>query len=131
MGFLTWLKVQWDRAAAVAFAALGLVCLLLGWLGASGTPHLAVQVPYFISGGLTGIFLAGLAAMMWLSADMRDEWRELRRLRVLLENEQSNSATGDAQVTALTAVAPTGSEYPDIAVRRPRRRTRAVASDDA
>lgn len=90
MGFLTWLRVQWDRGAAVVLAVLGLIALLLGWLGASDTPHLAIQIPYFISGGLTGIFLAGAAACMWLSADMRDEWRELRRLRVLLEEEKAD-----------------------------------------
>lgn len=89
MELLTWLRTQWDRAGAVALALLGLVALLLGWLGASDTPHLAIQIPYFISGGLTGIFLVGSAAVLWLSADMRDEWRELRRLRVLLEEERA------------------------------------------
>lgn len=89
MAFLTWLRVQWDRAAAIGLAVLGLLTLLLGWLGASDSPHVAIQIPYFISGGLTGIFLAGAAATLWLSADMRDEWRELRRLRVLLEAEHA------------------------------------------
>lgn len=89
MGYLTWLRAQWDRAAAAALALLGLVALLMGWLGASDTPHLAYQIPYFISGGLTGIFLIGAAVGLWLSADMRDEWRELRRLRVLMEEERA------------------------------------------
>ncbi len=89
MELLTWLRTQWDRAGAVALALLGLLALGLGWLGASDTPHLAIQIPYFISGGLTGIFLVGSAAALWLSADMRDEWRELRRLRVLLEEERA------------------------------------------
>ena len=97
MGFLTWLRVQWDRGAAVVLAVLGLLALLLGWLGASDTPHLAIQIPYFISGGLTGIFLAGAAAAMWLSADMRDEWRELRRLRVLLEEEKADRLAAEAR----------------------------------
>ena len=88
MSVWTWLRVQWDRVAAIAFAIGGLLALLFGWLGASDSPHLAIQIPYFISGGLVGILLAGLAATLWLSADMRDEWRELRRLRVLLEEEQ-------------------------------------------
>ena len=91
MAFMTWLRVQWDRAAALGLAVLGLLALLLGWLGASDSPHVAIQIPYFISGGLTGIFLAGAAATMWLSADMRDEWRELRRLRVLLEAEYESA----------------------------------------
>ncbi len=103
MELLTWLRTQWDRAAAVALAVLGLLALGLGWLGASDTPHLAIQIPYFISGGLTGIFLVGSAAALWLSADLRDEWRELRRLRVLLEEERAerlaarNGATGASE----------------------------------
>lgn len=97
MGILTWLRTQWDRAAAVALAVLGLLALLLGWAGASDTPHLAIQIPYFISGGLTGIFLVGSAAAMWLSADMRDEWRELRRLRVLLEADTAQASAGSVR----------------------------------
>jgi hypothetical protein len=88
---VTWLRVQWDRAAAIVLAVGAALALLLGWLGASDTPHLAIQIPYFISGGLAGILLAGLAATLWLSADMRDEWRELRRLRVLLEEERAEA----------------------------------------
>ncbi len=113
MELLTWLRTQWDRVGAVALAALGLLALLLGWLGASETPHLAVQIPYFISGGLTGIFLVGSAAALWLSADMRDEWRELRRLRVLLEEERADrlaSRNGSAGPAA-TADA---SEQPEL-----------------
>jgi hypothetical protein len=37
-------------------------------------------MPYVVSGGLVGIFLLGLGGVMWLSADLRDEWRELARL---------------------------------------------------
>ena len=46
----------------------------------------AQQIPYIISGGIGGLFLLGLGAMLWLSADLRDEWRKLdaieRQLRV-------------------------------------------------
>lgn len=99
MGFLTFLRIQWDRAAAVALAVLGVLALVLGWRGASDTPHLAVQIPYFISGGLAGVLLLAGATGLWLSADMRDEWRELRRLRVLLE------ATPDAASPARERIA--------------------------
>jgi hypothetical protein len=37
-------------------------------------------MPYMLSGGVTGIFMIGLAAVLWLSADMRDEWRKLDRI---------------------------------------------------
>ena len=83
MGFVTWLRVQWDRAFAVAAFVGGLVALLLGWLGISDALYVVEQLPYLISGGLVGLFLLGLGAVLWISADLRDEWRELRGLREL------------------------------------------------
>lgn len=83
MGFLTWLRVQWDRAAAGAAFVAGLVALGLGWLGISDSLYVVEQLPYLISGGLLGLFLLGLGAVLWISADLRDEWRELRGLREL------------------------------------------------
>jgi hypothetical protein len=80
----TWLRQQWDRAAAAVLMGLGLVGLLLGWMGVSDTPFPAEQVPYLISGGLLGVFLLGLGAMFWLSADLRDEWRKLDRIEAAL-----------------------------------------------
>jgi hypothetical protein len=83
MGFVTWFRVQWDRAAAVVAFAAGLVALLVGWLGISDALYVVQQLPYLISGGLLGLFLLGLGAVLWISADLRDEWRELRGLREL------------------------------------------------
>ena len=83
MGILTWLRVQWDRAAAGAAFLAGLVALGLGWLGISDSLYVVEQLPYLISGGLVGLFLLGFGAVMWISADLRDEWRELRGLREL------------------------------------------------
>jgi hypothetical protein len=75
--FYKWLKCQWDRAAAVAAGVLGLVALLLGWLGVSRSGLPAEQIPYLASGAVLGLFALGIAATLWLSADLRDEWRKL------------------------------------------------------
>jgi peptidoglycan/LPS O-acetylase OafA/YrhL len=91
-GFLGWLRVQWDRTAAVAAGVIGLLVLVLGWVGVSGTPHIAEQLPYFISGGLIGLFFLGMAVALWLSADLRDEWRELRALRTMLAGTDTDKA---------------------------------------
>lgn len=80
MEFLKWARSQWDRSAAVVAAAGGAVALLLGWLGASDNTNPAGQIPYVISGGLVGIFLVALASTLWVSADLRDEWRKLDQL---------------------------------------------------
>lgn len=87
MVILKLIRNQWDRSLAIAALCLGALVLLIGYLGVSGTPFVAKQLPYFISAGFVGLFLLGIAAIAWLSADLRDEWRELRALRVLLERE--------------------------------------------
>jgi hypothetical protein len=61
--------------------AAGAVVLLLGWWGISGTTSVGRQLPYIISGGLFGIFLLGVGGLLWVSADLRDEWRELWQIR--------------------------------------------------
>lgn len=88
MDLLTLLRTQWDRAGAWVAIALGALAVVVGWVGVSGTGLTAEQIPYVISGGLGGIFLLGLGAMLWLSADMRDEWRVLEQLREQLEEAQ-------------------------------------------
>jgi hypothetical protein len=80
MEVLNFARKQWDRVAAVVAAAAGAVALVLGWFGASDNVNPAGQIPYVISGGLAGVFLVAVASTLWLSADLRDEWRKLDRL---------------------------------------------------
>lgn len=84
MNPMTILRKQWDRVAAWVFVVAGAVVLLLGYWGISGETRVARQIPYLISGGLLGIFLLGVGGMLWVSADLRDEWRELWKLRQVL-----------------------------------------------
>ena len=78
--FLAWARHQYDRLAGWLLVAAGALALLLGWLGASSEAIAGDQIPYVISGGLFGIFLLGLGGVLLLSADLRDEWRQLERL---------------------------------------------------
>jgi hypothetical protein len=75
-----WVRNQSDRMASWVCIGLGVLCLLAGWVGVSATAFPGEQMPYVVSGGLVGIFLLGLGGVLWLSADLRDEWRELARL---------------------------------------------------
>jgi len=75
---------QWDRTSAWLLIAVGAIALIAGWVGVSATAFPGEQMPYVVSGGLVGIFLLGLGATLWLSADLRDEWRELERLEQVL-----------------------------------------------
>ncbi|MGQ0466577.1 MAG: hypothetical protein ACT4QG_14785 [Sporichthyaceae bacterium] len=85
----TLLKAQWDRAIAVACIVAAVVLLIVGYVGISGTPYVAEQLPYLISAGAVAVVLCAVAGMMWVSADLRDEWRELRALRRQLAEDSS------------------------------------------
>ena len=75
-----WVRNQSDRMASWACIGIGVICLVAGWVGVSATAFPGEQMPYVVSGGLVGLFLLGLGGVLWLSADLRDEWRELARL---------------------------------------------------
>ncbi|HWH28280.1 MAG TPA: hypothetical protein VNU26_04845 [Mycobacteriales bacterium] len=82
----SFLRTQWDRAAAWACTLVGLVLLLIGYIRISGTAYPAEQVPYLISAGLGALFLLGLAGTLWLSADLRDEHAKLDEIARLLSH---------------------------------------------
>ena len=90
MDLKTLFRLQWDRAAAWAFVGIGAVVLIVGWVGVSGSALPAEQLPYIISAGIGGMFLLGLGAMLWLSADLRDEWRKLDRIERRLGSAPAN-----------------------------------------
>jgi hypothetical protein len=79
-----WIRVQWDRVSAWACLLAGVVTLFVGWVGVSATAYTVKQLPYIAGCGLGGIFLLGTAAMLWLSADLRDEWRKLDRIEAAI-----------------------------------------------
>jgi hypothetical protein len=85
MELIKWLRLQWDRVFGAAFVITGAVALLTGWSKVSGTPYPAEQIPYVVSAGLGGLFLLGVGATLWHSADLRDEWRKLDRLEDKLD----------------------------------------------
>lgn len=96
MDLMTWVRNQWDRVGAWVLVALGGVALVLGWVGVTGTPYTFEQIPYVISGGLGGLFLLGVGAMLWISADLRDEWRKLDRLLELHEERAGEPTANGA-----------------------------------
>jgi len=107
MDLLTWMKKQWDRVAAAAIFILGLLALLLGYIGISGTSYPAEQMPFMISGGIFGLFLLGTAGILYLSADLRDEWRKLDELDDTMKRLEPTSAE-DVAPAAVTEDEPTG-----------------------
>ena len=102
MNLSKWMRLAWDRAAALVLIAAGAVALILGWVGVSGEAFPAKQLPYLISGGIAGVFILGLGTMCWLSADMRDEWTKLDRIEGALNRLAD---TGLVDVDAARAAA--------------------------
>ncbi len=85
MSLIAWARVQWDRALGALAVLIGAILLLVGWVKISDTGFVSEQLPYLASAGLGGVFLLGLGGMLWLSADLRDQWRELRGIRARLD----------------------------------------------
>ncbi|MGH9137977.1 MAG: hypothetical protein ACRD0G_13175, partial [Acidimicrobiales bacterium] len=77
MAWLRIIRILWDRSLAAGAAVVGAVFIVLGWVGVHDKVYVAQQIPYIVSGGLGGLFLLGVAATLWISADLRDEWRKL------------------------------------------------------
>jgi hypothetical protein len=100
-----WCTVQWDRALAIALTVLGAIALIIGWIGVSGALVPSEQLPYIISGGIGGLFILGVAAALWISADLHDEWRKLDRLEELLRTPPPADADARNDEVGATAVA--------------------------
>lgn len=98
MDVMTKLRSQTDRTLAVVAGLAGVVVLIIGWLGVSGTAYPAEQLPYIISGGIGALFLLGMSTALWLSADLHDEWRKLDRI------EQAILQAGAAEMPVAYAV---------------------------
>ena len=113
MNLWLYLRTQWDRALAVAAVGLGIVFLLLGYAGIRDAVLVERQMPYIISGGIGGLFLLAIGAVLWLSADLRDDWRELKELRLQVERlgdvqdaDESDGLPGSRLATAGRGASP-------------------------
>lgn len=86
-------------AAGVVLMPVGLVLVLVGWFGASGTTEFSSQVPYLLSGGVLGLGLTIVGAALFLRYSLA---RYLRfwLLRLVFEERSAS----DRNVDALTAL---------------------------
>jgi hypothetical protein len=100
------IRTQWDRAGAVALVAVGLLALLLGWIGMSGAVLTYEQLPYILSGGLFGLSLIMVGTGLWLSADLRDEWRRIDRLEDTLSQRRLGEPGRDVRIPDAAEPAP-------------------------
>lgn len=126
---LTILRTQWDRVAALTALLLGALALLNGWFGVSGASLSTEQMPYIVSGGLAGLFLLGVAVGLWLSADLRDEWRMLAGIDERLEAIQEHlGAAAAGSIPVAPETDPGGGGQPSTAATLPDAHTAPVES---
>ncbi|GAC1414335.1 MAG: hypothetical protein NVSMB57_09930 [Actinomycetota bacterium] len=62
------------------FIVIGVVLLTVGWFGVSASPVVAVQLPYFISGGIGGLFAGIVGVGLLVSDDVRRDRARIGRL---------------------------------------------------
>ncbi|MDZ7675096.1 MAG: hypothetical protein U5K30_08525 [Acidimicrobiales bacterium] len=81
--------------AGIVLMPVGLVLVLIGWFGASGTTEFSSQVPYLISGGLLGLGCTIVGAVLYLRHSLA---RYLRfwLLRVVYEERTSSDRNVEA-----------------------------------
>lgn len=89
------IRANVDRAVALALVVLGVIVVVIGWLGVSRTGLAAEQIPYLVSGGIGGIILVIVGCTVWVSADLHDEWRRLDAIENHLASGAHTSGAND------------------------------------
>src|SRR3954454_22856467 len=110
-GALFWRWVGKATRPVIGWVLLGLGALfiLIGWIGVSGTPILAKQIPYVVSGGIAGVFLAVAGAYFLGTEELRKDSGRLDRLERMVEELHAALLTReDAPGAAASAPATNG-----------------------
>lgn len=101
---------------AAATMTMGITAILLGWFGAARSTLVEEQIPYLISGGLLGLALAIIGALLFFSHWLTVAIREAR------QREHARRQDHAELVAALHAAAGhDGEEVGDGRARSPRR----------
>ena len=121
MNVYEWFRYRWERTAAAIAALVGLIMVIVGWFGVSGSSLVTEQIPYLASGAVGGAFALGVAGTLWLSADLRDEFVKLDEIYQVLTGEAVDGTELDDP--------PTDPEPDDD--QRPKVRRRPLAASGA
>lgn len=70
------------RFTTIVLVLAGFAAVFLAWNGAAGQDHVPAQLPYLISGGLTGVILVGVGLVLLRNFESR---RDSRRVEARLD----------------------------------------------
>ena len=114
---------------------LGIVLILLAWLGAARTPRVFEQIPYMISGGLLGLALVFAGSFcyftFWLTQLVLAARRDAADTREALGRIETLLATSLAEQSERAARAEVAEETAVAAVDGTRRRARPLVAGSA
>ena len=129
------------RIAGWALVGAGLLALLLGYIGVSGESLVAKQLPYLVSGGLVGIALVFLGAVLLGLHDLAGLSRRVEAVerqvgdlhRVLLEAADEVAPVDEGTSNGMVTVLAGGHTFhrPDCTVVNGKERARTMSAVEA
>ena len=111
MRILTVLRAHWDRTLAAALVLVGAIAITSAAVQARETILAFEQLTLLITGGITGLALIAVGLATWLSADLRDEWRQMKTLEDAILAASEEPVAGDRR-----AVLVVDSEAPAVLI---------------
>ena len=101
---------RWLMIGGGGGVVVGLLAIILGWVGASRTPYIFEQLPYLISGGLLGLAIAVVGGLFyfgyWITRQIQETRRQadetgeaLRQIRDLLASGAVSAASSSKAST--------------------------------
>jgi hypothetical protein len=91
---------------AIIAALIGAAAVFGGYLGISSTLDPGKQLPYLVSGGVGGLFLLGVAAVLFFSADVGSVHDDVRALSERIDVLTQEMARLTAELVAERAPEP-------------------------
>src|SRR5436853_3666766 len=106
--FWRWVGRATRPVVGWVLAGLGVIAILIGYLGISRESLVAKQLPYLISGGIGGIALVGAGAALIATEDLRRFRTRLDRLESMVADLHGVLLTRDDAPTTNGQRAPAG-----------------------
>jgi len=115
-----WLRAEWDRVLGTTLIAVGAGLLVVTYQGVANSRFVADQASYLASGGLGGLFLLAVGAMLRIQADLHDEWRKLDRIEAAMRGEALPDPTGLLDLAGSGTTPSAGGSRAPVAAAQPR-----------